>query len=603
MNVLRSLTGLVGLGLLLGLTTVARADDPPTKPGAGSFDPVPIQTGHQVLDPTDSSITRLAFEPVTETLRPAPAPEPVLTPSAIRPARTEGGRVVPITSEASGPPSQAQLHSQSPSTFIMAENFEGVFNPPTDPTNWERLSTTTYFWDDVDCFPVDVGGVRAAWPGDLADLNPCAPDFDNYANNMSSWLIYGPFSLADANAATLDFYYRMVSESCSPLTDCDYLFWGASLNGNDFYGKFASGNYTNGIFQNGYNFTSLDLSDVPTLGDLTGQSQVWIGFRFVSNASITSSGPFLDLISLRKNTDRRVYLTNETFEGVAEFPRPLWESFDLDSTINGEYYWDDVSIVGQGGTSCPPRSGEWSLWPADNGADGRNACAGEPYANNMNSWVVYGPFSLAGASEAWVDFYFRNQSEFNQDYLFWGVSTDRSVFYGFEISGTFTGGPEGNGYNLRRFDLSTVPTLGDVRGQTEVWLAFIFTSNGSITGQGAFVDDVSVVVERTVNSLVYLPVSIKSPPVVAPKANLLINNQTGGPIANYTIINPTLNGNAIPNIVCANIPAGNSSFNCNASFDPGTYQVSSTNSCSPPTTSGQVTFTIGDNLRLVRCLN
>ena len=94
MNVLRSLTGLVVLGLLFGITTVARADDPPTDPGAGSFDPLPLQTGHQVLDPTDSSITRLAFEPATETLRPAPAPEPVLTPSAIRPARTEGGRKI-----------------------------------------------------------------------------------------------------------------------------------------------------------------------------------------------------------------------------------------------------------------------------------------------------------------------------------------------------------------------------------------------------------------------------------------------------------------------------------------------------------------------------
>jgi len=224
------------------------------------------------------------------------------------------------------------------------------------------------------------------------------------------------------------------------------------------------------------------------------------------------------------------------------------------------------------------------------------------YPNNMFSWLVHGPFDLTGASEAWVDLTFRNVSQQDLDKLFWGVSTNGSTYWGYSISGTWTNGPLNNGHHLTRLDLSNVPTLGDLRGEPEVWLAFVFSSNSSTTAQGPFVDDVDVVVERTLappSNALYLPLIDVA---VTAKTNLYVKNLTGGTITNYTVKNPKLNGAPMPNIVCSNIPAGATMFDCNATFDTGTYQVTTTNTCTPPTTSGSVTFNAGDDVREIRCL-
>lgn len=614
MKLYKNLAILLTSVLLFGLATLTSTHSPTSAraspPGKGGFDPVPIQAGRLDLDSSTGSVVQAELAEDASLVSAAPAEEtapavkrddPAPTPIRLTASGGKTFKIVPNSVIAPhdllliGSPTQNDLTGQeidaTGSTSITFEDFESSF-----PTGlWTRSGT--HQWDDVNCLPV--AGSRSAWPA--ADVaNPC--NGANYPNNMDSLLKYGPFSLADAQSASLDFFFRMVSESCTPIIACDYLFWGVSTNGTNFFGDFAAGDYTGGPFPNGYNFASLDLSY------LAGESQVWIGFAFVSDGSFVAQGPFIDLISLRKNSDARTYLTYEDFE-VTEFPNPTWESFDLDGTENGEYYWDDVSVVGQGGSSCPPRSGDWSIWPADEGADGLNPCAGDDYANNMISWMIHGPFSLADASEAWVDFYFRNQSEVGYDFLFWGASSDGFTFYGPPgNTGTYVQGPHDNGYNLMRLNLSNVPDLGDLRGQPTVWLAFIFESDSSnIIGgppfQGPFIDDVSVVVERTAFNELFLPIVFKIPQPTIPKTNLFINNQTGGVITNYKVLNPKLNGVSIPDIICANIPAGATRFDCHATFDTGTYGVSSTNTCNPPTTTGQVTFNPGDDVRLIRCLS
>lgn len=42
------------------------------------------------------------------------------------------------------------------------------------------------------------------------------------------------------------------------------------------------------------------------------------------------------------------------------------------------------------------------------------------------------------------------------------------------------------------FDLSDVATLGDLRGEPEVWIAFLLQSNGSVTDAGVFLDEVVI---------------------------------------------------------------------------------------------------------------
>ncbi len=612
MKLYKNLAILLAAALLFGLASTTNIGSPTpagaSPSGKGGFGPVPIQAGRLTVDSSTGNIIQAELAQNNESLAPATSveeitpvvkhDEPASTPLELAEVGGKTLKIIPDSAIAAhdlliGNPAQSDLTGQeisaASSTLIKLEDFEGSF-----PTGlWTRSGT--HQWDAVNCFPVE--GSRSVWPAANVE-NPCSGT--NYPNNMDSLLKYGPFSLADAQSASLDFFFRMVSESCTPITACDFLFWGASTNGTNFIGDFAAGTHISGPFGNGYNFASLDLSY------LAGESQVWVGFAFVSDDSVAAQGPFIDLVSLRKNSDTRVYLTDETFE-VAEFPNPAWESLDLDGLANGEYYWDDVSTTQ--GPYCPPYSGNWSMWPADEGANGLNPCAGDDYANDMNSWLIHGPFSLAGASEAWVDFYFRNQSEPGYDFLFWGASSNGFDFYGPPgNTGTYVQGPHNNGYNLMRLNLGNVPGLGDLRGQPTVWLAFIFESDSSnIIGgppfQGPFIDDVSVVVERTSVTGVFLPIVLKGPESTIPKTNLFINNQTGGVITNYKVLNPKLNGAPIPDIICANIPAGATRFDCHATFDTGPYQVSSTNTCNPPTTTGQVTFKPGDDVRLIRCLS
>ena len=105
-------------------------------------------------------------------------------------------------------------------------------------------------------------------------------------------MIYGPFSLADATDAVVDFYLWLNSE----LFD-DYLRYGASLDGSTFYVWGLHG------YSGGWMPWSFDLTDVGPLGNLCGQSQVWIAFIFQSGSTTTyPEGARLDDIVLRKCT-------------------------------------------------------------------------------------------------------------------------------------------------------------------------------------------------------------------------------------------------------------------------------------------------------------
>ena len=226
------------------------------------------------------------------------------------------------------------------------------------------------------------------------------------------------------------------------------------------------------------------------------------------------------------------------------------------------------------------------MWPADNGADGIHPCfTGDPYANNMRSWLEHGPFDLTGASEAWVDFYFRNQSESGADFLYWGASIDGFNFYGpAGISGSLAAGPDRNGYNLMRFDLSDVFMIGDLRGQSEVWLAFIFESDSTITDQGPFIDDVSVMIEidqSLATQKIFLPALLKNP---SPITRLFITNHTGGTLT-YTVKN-TPEGTKSCSV------ADNQVKLC-ATFRSGTYDWEATAHCG--STSGTRTYPAGDD--------
>jgi bacillopeptidase F (M6 metalloprotease family) len=131
-------------------------------------------------------------------------------------------------------------------------------------------------------------------------------------------MVYGPFGLTSATAADLSFKLWLNSES-----DWDFVCRGASINGVDFYGICTSGATGDWIDR------VLDLSNVPTLGNLMGQSDVWIMLEFYSDSMANyAEGGYVDDIVLRKCTAPACAGMGSTvsYSGngrVVEFPRMI----------------------------------------------------------------------------------------------------------------------------------------------------------------------------------------------------------------------------------------------------------------------------------------
>ena len=162
------------------------------------------------------------------------------------------------------------------------------------------------------------------------------------------------------------------------------------------------------------------------------------------------------------------YVVNEDFEG--QWPNPGWTL----SNNTPNYLW--------GRRDCRPASGHYSAWLMGAGTLGTNLPCGNYYQRGMQSWMRFGPFSLAEAEAA----------EFNMRLWFYGgqddvvsqmASTDGSSFAGSGYYGS------GNGFFPVHLDLS------GYAGADQVWIAVYFYSPqaaGESRPEGAYVDDLTV---------------------------------------------------------------------------------------------------------------
>lgn len=163
---------------------------------------------------------------------------------------------------------------------------------------------------------------------------------------------------------------------------------------------------------------------------------------------------------------------SDDLEGV--FPGD-WHVFDNDGPTNGEYFWAQED--------CRPSAGNYSAWAVGGGANGSGLACGSNYPNNTKSWLVYGPFSLEEAEDAEFAFMYWLNSELNYDVLFVGASIN-----GVNFSGEFTSGV--HSWAERIFDLTDVYQLGDLTGETQVWVTLAFQSDSSVNlPEGVYVDD------------------------------------------------------------------------------------------------------------------
>lgn len=232
----------------------------------------------------------------------AATPEPEAEANAHIGESTTKPVVVSEMSEMRSPiePDASQAWLAAPT---MGEGFEGVW----PAVGWQLSDDSSsdggeYLWGKRDCQPY--AGSFSGWSvggGLQGNTLDCSAD---YPNNVQSWAIYGPFDLSDATSASLSFY---IWGATAGATDCpwDYLFAGSSNDGVSFSGSRYCGDWTNGDESNGYSVSSLDLSSE------LGQSQVWIGFLFSSNDSVTNIGFTLDDVTLNRvvsSEDAFIYL-------------------------------------------------------------------------------------------------------------------------------------------------------------------------------------------------------------------------------------------------------------------------------------------------------
>ncbi|MDD5087491.1 MAG: T9SS type A sorting domain-containing protein [bacterium] len=138
-----------------------------------------------------------------------------------------------------------------------------------------------------------------------------------------------------------------------------------------------------------------------------------------------------------------------------------------------------------------------ALWcmgcPASNDPEFDNYVAG------LNTYVVWGPISLAQAEAAAVNFYFYNRSEANGDSLYWGAATTYNLTSAstMNVAGSYSGIMLSD-WESRTMNLDSLRNLGSgnwvsMLGQSTVYIFWRFQANGnSVVDLGAFIDNITV---------------------------------------------------------------------------------------------------------------
>lgn len=166
---------------------------------------------------------------------------------------------------------------------LLSEGFEGAF-----PGSWTiKAGGAQSWWWTSTARPK--AGQKSAYCA--AGGNPPAPAGGPYYASMNTWVIWGPFSTADATAGrfTVPFWLKTQLEH-------DYFGFLVSIDNNSF-----SGNWWSGDTQ-GWQTETINLAAVPNLGSVLGRAQVWIALVFQSDAAVQLEGVYVDDVVLEKST-------------------------------------------------------------------------------------------------------------------------------------------------------------------------------------------------------------------------------------------------------------------------------------------------------------
>jgi hypothetical protein len=198
-------------------------------------------------------------------------------------------------------------------------------------------------------------------------------------------------------------------------------------------------------------------------------------FKYPGCGAVLSETVYLPVV-LRNEPPTFQTLTQESFEGA--FPSAGW-SASQPVGLN-QYFW--------GARDCRALTGNRSAWAMGGGSVGSSLGCGSNYIDSASSWMVYGPFSLAGATAADLNLslFLNTVPTLGNDRTCWGASID-AVHYNVNC----VSGSSGGAFIPRTLDLGNVPIIGSVLGNPSVSVAVVFQSNaGSNLPEGAYVDDI-----------------------------------------------------------------------------------------------------------------
>lgn len=156
-----------------------------------------------------------------------------------------------------------------------------------------------------------------------------------------------------------------------------------------------------------------------------------------------------------------------------------WQYLDRNGLTGGDYR--------PARRECRPKSGDYSAWLVGGGDNGSQLRCGVNYPDDANSWMIYGPFSLSGATaaemrfDAWIN-------EASLDYFCYTASSDNVDW----VSGAVCIDFPSTGWTTLPLDLANAGYSGvSFLGEPEVWVAFVFRSDDSDSAaEGAYVDNV-----------------------------------------------------------------------------------------------------------------
>jgi hypothetical protein len=175
-------------------------------------------------------------------------------------------------------------------------------------------------------------------------------------------------------------------------------------------------------------------------------------------------------------------------EGFEATPDLLWQFRDDNGTSFGVYQW--------GPRDCQPHpGGSFSAWAVGGGADGELLPCTSTYPDNVQTTMLYGPFSLADAKKAQLHFQLRYDQLSAGDDFCWYASDAENLSNATVVGGLCLNA-QPSGWTPLDLDLDALPTETQdvsVLGKPQVWVAFRFTSHTTAQASpGPFVDDVFI---------------------------------------------------------------------------------------------------------------